>query len=167
MLFSCTRLTALCQRPPRWAGTRKVKPIWILLKQETVSGSGISWAIYASLHFAPDKHASTPPLSFLQAGCPSCHTTKSVNALKEKTLLFSLQLIIYARETFVSQKTTWWHLFLQSQLRKSWNPAQLQCKYLRCTHRLCCQEFSVTLTLTDLPRLCWKLRAFVVWLKWQ
>jgi len=29
----------------RWAGTRKVKPIWILLKQETVSGSGISWAI--------------------------------------------------------------------------------------------------------------------------
>ena len=30
---------------PRWAGTRKVKPIWIFLKQETVSGSGISWAI--------------------------------------------------------------------------------------------------------------------------
>ena len=27
---------------PRWAGTRKVKPIWILLKQETVSGNGIS-----------------------------------------------------------------------------------------------------------------------------
>jgi len=25
--------------------TRKVKPIWILLKQETVSGSGISWTI--------------------------------------------------------------------------------------------------------------------------
>ena len=30
---------------PRWAGTREVKPIWIFLKQETVSGSGISWAI--------------------------------------------------------------------------------------------------------------------------
>jgi len=28
-----------------------------------------------------DSHASTPPLSFLQAGCPSCHTTNSVNAL--------------------------------------------------------------------------------------
>ena len=41
-----TRLTALCPGLPRgWAGTRKVKPIWILLKQETVSGSGISWAI--------------------------------------------------------------------------------------------------------------------------
>jgi len=35
-----------------------------LLKQETVSGSGISWA------------------SFLQAGCPSCHPTNSITALK-------------------------------------------------------------------------------------
>ena len=42
------RLTALCPGLPRWAGTRKVKPIWILLKQETVSGSGISWAICKS-----------------------------------------------------------------------------------------------------------------------
>ena len=40
-----TRLTALFPGLPRWASTRKVKPIWILLKQETVSGSGISWAI--------------------------------------------------------------------------------------------------------------------------
>jgi len=29
-----------------------------------------------------DKHASTPPLSFLQAGCPSCHPTNSVKAVK-------------------------------------------------------------------------------------
>ena len=43
-----TRLTALCPGLPRWADTRKVKPIWILLKQETVSGSGISWAICKS-----------------------------------------------------------------------------------------------------------------------
>ena len=43
-----TRLTALFLGLPRWAGTRKVKPIWILLKQETVSGSGISWAICKS-----------------------------------------------------------------------------------------------------------------------
>ena len=39
-----TRLTALCPGLPASAGTREVKPIWILLKQETVSGSGISWA---------------------------------------------------------------------------------------------------------------------------
>jgi len=43
-----TCLTALCPGLPEWAGTRKVKPMWILLKQETVSGSGISWAICKS-----------------------------------------------------------------------------------------------------------------------
>jgi len=31
-----------------------------------------------------NNHASTPPLSFLQAGCPSCRPTNSVRALKEK-----------------------------------------------------------------------------------
>ena len=49
-----THLTALFPGLPGWAGTRKVQPIWILLKQETASGSGISWA-YASLHLAPDR----------------------------------------------------------------------------------------------------------------
>jgi len=29
-----------------------------------------------------NNHASTPPLSFLQAGCPSCRPTNSVKALK-------------------------------------------------------------------------------------
>jgi len=29
-----------------------------------------------------DNHASTPPLSFLQAGCASCRPTNSVKALK-------------------------------------------------------------------------------------
>ena len=35
-----------------------------------------------------DKHASTPPLSFLQAGCPSCRPTNSVKTLKAKNLNF-------------------------------------------------------------------------------
>ena len=29
-----------------------------------------------------DNHASTPPLSFLQAGCSSCHLTNSIKVLK-------------------------------------------------------------------------------------
>ena len=33
---------------PLFGTTRKVKPIWILLKQEIASGSGISWAICKS-----------------------------------------------------------------------------------------------------------------------
>jgi len=37
---------------------RKVKPIWILLKQETVSGSGISWDICKS---APHSRQITTP----------------------------------------------------------------------------------------------------------
>ena len=43
-----TRLMAHFPGLPGSSGTRKVKPIWILLKQETVSGSGISWAICKS-----------------------------------------------------------------------------------------------------------------------
>jgi len=32
------------------------------------------------------NHASTPPLGFLQAGCPSCCPTNSVKALKAEAL---------------------------------------------------------------------------------
>jgi len=33
-----------------------------------------------------DNHASTPPLSFLQAGCPSCRPTNSVKAQRRQKL---------------------------------------------------------------------------------
>ena len=73
----------LCPGLPGSAGTRKVKPIWISLKQETVSGSGISRAVRKS---APRSRQITtlapPPLSFLQAGRPSCRPTNGVKALK-------------------------------------------------------------------------------------
>jgi len=48
LLHTHTRLAALFPGLPRWAGTRKVQQFRILLKQETVSGSGISWAICQS-----------------------------------------------------------------------------------------------------------------------
>ena len=51
-----TRLTALCPGLPRWAGTRKVKPTWILLKQESVIGIGC--AICKS---APSSRQTTTP----------------------------------------------------------------------------------------------------------
>ena len=53
-----TRLMALSSGLLRWAGTRNVKPIWLLLKQETVSGSGLSWAICKS---APRSRQITTP----------------------------------------------------------------------------------------------------------
>ena len=78
-LHTHTRLTALFPGLPRWAGTRKVKPIWILLKQERVSGSGISKSARRSRQITtPAPHHSV----FLQAGCPSCRPTNSVKALK-------------------------------------------------------------------------------------
>jgi len=53
-----TLLTAFFPGLPRWAGTRKVEPILILLKQETVSGSGISWA---RCKYAPCSRQVTMP----------------------------------------------------------------------------------------------------------
>jgi len=71
-----TRLMALCPGLPGWACTRKVKPVWILLNQDTVSAGGISWAIcksaprfrqmtmpapYHSVFFRPDALPATQP----------------------------------------------------------------------------------------------------------
>jgi len=58
IFYAHTHLTALCPGLPSWAGTRKVKPIWILLKQETMSGSGISWTVSKS---APRSRQITMP----------------------------------------------------------------------------------------------------------
>ena len=74
-----TRLMALFPGLPGWAGTRKVKPIWILLEQETVGGSGRQITMPAS-----------SSLSFLQAGCPSCRPTNSVKALKAIIVLWQV-----------------------------------------------------------------------------
>jgi len=78
-----TRLTADCPGLPGWAGTRKVKPIWILLKQETVGGNGISWAVCKS---APRSRQITMPAphpsDLFCTGCPFCRPTNSVKALK-------------------------------------------------------------------------------------
>jgi len=43
-----------------------------------------------------DSHASTPPLSFLQAGCPSCCPANSFKALKA-TVRHRLQWFIHVQ----------------------------------------------------------------------
>ena len=40
-----------------------------------------------------DNHASTPPLSFLQTGCPSCCPTNSIKALKAKIPLLTYAIL--------------------------------------------------------------------------
>ena len=76
-----TRLTALCPRLPGWAGTRKVKPIWISVKQETVSSSGISWTI---CKYAPRSRQITRPahhrsVSYRPDALPAAQPTASMH----------------------------------------------------------------------------------------
>ena len=92
---SATGLSKLCHytrlhtfngplsRTTRVSRYQKEKQIWILLKQETVSGSGIRWAICKSASRSRQRTTPAPHHSvFLQAGCPSCRPTNSVKALK-------------------------------------------------------------------------------------
>jgi len=46
-----------------------------------------------------DNHASTPPLRFLRAGCPSCRPTNSVKALKAKNANTCAQILAVYRPT--------------------------------------------------------------------
>jgi len=68
----------------------------ILLEQEMM---GWQWHQLGHMHIIctslqTDNQASTPPLSFFQAGCPSCPPTNSVKALKAKNIL-GCQTIIF------------------------------------------------------------------------
>ena len=61
-----------------------------------MSGNGISWTICKSApHSRQITHTSTPLLSFLQAGCPSCRPTNSVKALKAQLSLNQQQAKVY------------------------------------------------------------------------
>ena len=89
-----THLAALFPGLPGWAGTRKVKPIWILLKQETVSGSGISWAICKSALCS--RQITTPAPHNSVFFKPSRLPTNSVKALKARALICTyIKLSIY------------------------------------------------------------------------
>ena len=77
-----TRLTALCPGLPGWAGTRKVKPMWILLKQETVSGSGISWAICKSASRSRQITTPAPHCSVFTDRVPFLPPNQQTNRVK-------------------------------------------------------------------------------------
>ena len=76
-------LTALFPGLPGWAGTRKVKT-----NLDFTEARDSEWQWHQLGHMQvctslqTDNHTSTPPLCFLQAGCPSCRPTNSVKALQ-------------------------------------------------------------------------------------
>jgi len=51
-----------------------------------------------------DNHASTPPLSSLQARCPSCHPTNSVKALKYNTQAKQIHWDLICKTAAVNSK---------------------------------------------------------------
>jgi len=87
---------------------QKGKPFWILLEQEMM---GWQWhqldhiqIICTSLQ--TDNHASTSPLSFLQAGCPSCRPTNSVKAIKALALYIKGSLLCKS-----NKHTSCWNIY--------------------------------------------------------
>ena len=63
-------------------------------KQETVSGSGTSCTICKSAPSSTDNHPCQHPTTQLsEAGCPSCHPTNSIKALKANQLTDQLTII--------------------------------------------------------------------------
>ena len=87
-----THLTALFPGLPGWAGTRKVKPISILLKQETVSGSGISRAICKSARRS--RQITTPAthhsVFYRPDALPATQPTASKHWRHKMELIFSI-----------------------------------------------------------------------------
>ena len=94
-LLTTTTTSTIQTFDGRFSGTTQVtwyqkgKTNLDLLKQETVS------AVRTSLRTG--NHASTPPLSFLQAGCPSRRPTNNVKVLK--ALTHSLTYLLNASAT--------------------------------------------------------------------
>jgi len=78
-----------------------------------------------------NNHASTPPLSFLQARCPSCRPTNSVKALKATTFEHILN-------TYRNLNNEHSNLYNVSIFHTAWE--QHQCKHMQFLIFLLCQE---------------------------
>jgi len=89
------RLTALCPLPFDYLG----EPVPEKLNQSGFTGARDSeWQWHQLGHMQiytlpqTDNHARTPPLSFCQAGCPSCRPTNSIKALK--AIIFPVSTVV-------------------------------------------------------------------------
>jgi len=87
---------ALCPGLPGWAVNQKGKTN---LDFPEARDSEWQWHqlghMQVCISLQTDKHASTPPLSFLQAACPSCRPT-NVKALKAQMQHKIVQCKMYA-----------------------------------------------------------------------
>ena len=96
-----------------WLGGRKgIRPVknWVVM-----CWRGYSVWSEVQTCICPDNHASTPPLSFLQAGCPSCRPTNSIKVLKAKGQVWSTTWILVSMVGGV-----WWLLWLVVSVSDDW-----------------------------------------------
>jgi len=109
-------------RTTRVTGTRKVEPIWILLKQETESGSGTSWAIcksapssrqittpasHHSVFYRPDAHPATQLL-----GCKLIKANKFCTAITFSTSM------TWWRQTWMVTETSAYAVAIRSEVQR-------------------------------------------------
>jgi len=100
-------LTALCP------GYQKGKSVWILLKQETMSGSGISWAICKSAPRIRQITTSAPHYSvfYWPDALPAAQPTVSKHWRQKETQNYYLQTIIRP-QLHTSLPSVLWHCWL-------------------------------------------------------
>jgi len=112
VLLHCNHFMNLWIFPglPGWASTRKgkPKPIWISWSRRQWVAVGSARHMQICTLPQTYNHASTPPLSFLHAWCPSCHPPNSVKALK--AYLNRWQYLWYG----ATQKHSYYSLFVWS-----------------------------------------------------
>ena len=103
-----THLTPLCPALPRWAVTRKVKLIWISLKQETASGSGISWALFVDIN-----------VGYLITGFAAMFTSRNFHWFD----CFVTSVICYAVKavTCITWQRCWWSLHAGLHWSNHWS----------------------------------------------
>ena len=86
-----------------WDDTREVKPGFTGARDREQQWHQLGHMQICTLT-QTHNHASIPPLSFLQAGCPSCCPTNSVKALKACQCI-ELTLLAECRKGIQSAKT--------------------------------------------------------------
>ena len=100
---------ALCPGLPGWASTKKEKPIWILLRQETVSGSGISWAICKSAPRSrqiPHQHLTAQCFTGRMPFLPPNQQRQSTEGKRNN----SIKPIKFTKKAQRNQKLRWRHV---------------------------------------------------------
>ena len=119
IIITITRLTAPFPGLPGWAGNSK-------------NFTGYYWSktqwVEACTSLQTDNHASTPPLSVLQAGCPSCRPTNSVKTLKAHRWTWKLVVIVTPLTPLYPPSSGVWIvlLYVKGGIRSvSWSPHRL------------------------------------------